>query len=225
MQLSGNLFDYVVVFWGGVLVSFTPCVYPVLPLTAGFIAGINTKGSRLMGFVISLIYVFGIAITYSALAIFASLTGKVFGQFQNHPFVYFIVSLLLLVFALAMFDKIPMPTLGLSFHEHIKAKNVWTVIVFGMASGLVIGPCTAPVLGTLLLYTASQQNIWHAVSLMFVFSYGLGASLILVGTFSGILANLPRSGAWLVRIKQIAGVILLAAAGYFMYQAVMLILL
>ena len=201
MQLSGNIFDYFIVFWSGVLVSFTPCVYPILPLTAGFIAGINTKGSKLVGFVVSLVYVLGIAITYSALAVFASLSGKVFGQFQNQPFVFITVAALLLVFALAMLDVISMPMLGFSFHEHIKTKNIWTVIVFGMASGLVIGPCTAPVLGSLLLYTASKQNIFHAVSLMFVFSYGLGASLIIIGTFSGILANLPKSGLWLKRVK------------------------
>jgi thiol:disulfide interchange protein DsbD len=219
VQLTGSITDYFIVFWAGVLVSFTPCVYPVLPLTAGFIAGINTQSSKLMGFLISLLYVLGIAVTYCALAVFASLSGQVFGQFQNQPVVYLIVALFLFVFGLALLDVINMPTVGFSFHEHLKTKNVWTVIVFGMASGLVIGPCTAPILGTLLLYVASQQNMVHGVSLMFVFSYGIGASLILVGTFTGILKNLPRSGPWLVGIKKAGGVVLLIACVYFLYQA------
>jgi len=219
MQLSGNFFDYFIVFGSGVLVSFTPCVYPVLPLTAGFIAGINTKGTKLMGFLISLIYVFGLAITYCALAVFAMLTGRAFGQIQNHPVIFIIVSIIFFIFALAMLDIISLPTVGLSFQDKIKVKNIWTVVLFGMASGLVIGPCTAPVLGGLLVYIASKQNMVHAVSLMFVFSYGVGASLILVGTFSGILANLPKSGLWLIRIKQLCGLILLLAALYFGYQA------
>jgi len=76
MELQGNFLDYFIVFWAGVLVSFTPCVYPVIPLTASFIGGINTRGTKLMGFIISLIYVFGLALTYCALAVFAALTGK-----------------------------------------------------------------------------------------------------------------------------------------------------
>ena len=114
MTLSGNIFDYFIVYWAGVLVSFTPCVYPVMPLTAGFIAGINTQGTRSMGFVLSLIYVFGLAITYSALGAFAVLTGKIFGQLQNSPIVHLIVAAVLVIFALMMFDKIPLPNFGIS---------------------------------------------------------------------------------------------------------------
>ena len=219
MQLSGNFFDYFIVFWAGVLVSFTPCVYPVMPLTASFIAGINTKGKKWMGFIISLIYVFGLALTYCALAVFAALTGKMFGQIQNSPYIFIGVANVLLFFALAMLDVIPLPALGMDVRGRIRTKNTGTVVLFGMASGLVIGACTAPILGTLLLYISSKQNILHGVSLMFVFSYGVGASLILVGTFSGLLGNLPRSGVWLVRVKQLCGVIMLVAAQYFLVKA------
>ncbi len=219
MELQGNFFDYFIVFWAGVLVSFTPCVYPVMPLTASFIAGINTKGTKLMGFVISLIYVFGLALTYCALAVFAALTGKMFGQVQNSPVIFIAVSNVLIFFSLVMFDVISIPNFGLNIHNKIKTKNIWTVILFGMASGLVVGACTAPILGTLLLYISSKQNILHGVSLMFVFSYGVGASLILVGTFSGILGNLPKSGVWLKRVKQFCGLVLIIAAEYFLIQA------
>lgn len=219
MELQGNFLDYFIVFWAGVLVSFTPCVYPVIPLTASFIAGINTKGTKLMGFIISLIYVFGLAITYCAVAVFAALTGKIFGQIQNSPIIFIVVSNILIFFSLVMFDVISIPNFGLNVHNKIKTKNIWTVILFGMASGLVVGACTAPILGALLLYISSKQNILHGVSLMFVFSYGVGASLILVGTFSGILGNLPKSGVWLTRVKQFSGLILIIAAEYFLIQA------
>ena len=219
MNLTGNIFDYFIAFWSGVLVSFTPCVYPVMPLTASFVAGFNTKGTRLMGFVISLIYVFGLASTYSTLAIFASLTGKVFGQVQNHPFIYLAVANILLFYSLVMFDVIPIPTLGFSLNNKIKTKSLWAVLLMGMASGLVVGPCTAPILGSLLLYVATKQNVFHGASLLFVFASGVGASLILVGTFSGMLSNLPKSGIWLVRIKRLSGVILLIAAEYFLIKA------
>ncbi len=219
MELTGNIFDYVIAFGAGVLVSFTPCVYPVMPLTASFIAGMNTNGTKWRGFTISLIYVLGMAITYCALAVFAALTGKIFGQIQNNPLVFLIVGNILIFFSLVMFDVISLPSVGSNFQNKIKTKNIWTIILFGMASGLIVGPCTAPILGTLLLYIASHKNIIYGVSLTFVFSYGVGASLILVGTFSGLLASLPKSGKWLVRIKQLCGVILLIATEYFLVKA------
>ncbi len=224
MELQGNLFDYFIVFWAGVLVSFTPCVYPIMPITASFIAGVNTKGTKLMGFVISLIYVLGLAIVYCALAVFAALTGKMFGQLQNSPVIFVVVANIFIFFSLVMFDVIPLPNFGSNFQNKIKVKNIWTVLLFGMASGLIVGSCTAPILGTLLLYVGSQQNIFHGVSLMFVFSYGVGASLILVGTFSGILASLPKSGVWLIRVKQFCGFVLIIAAQYFLIKAGMLLL-
>jgi len=224
MQLHGNFFDYFVVFWAGVLVSFTPCVYPVIPLTASFIAGFNTEGTKLKGFVVSLVYVFGMALTYCALAVFAALTGGLFGQLQNSPILFIVVANILIFFALVMSDMVPLPAFGAKMHDKIVHKNLWTVLVFGMAAGLVVGPCTAPVLGTLLLYVASKQNIVHGISLMFVFAYGVGASLILVGTFSGLLAILPKSGKWLVRVKQFCGLILIVAAEYFLVKAGMLLL-
>ena len=118
-----------------------------------------------------------------------------------------------------MFDVIPLPNFGFNLHHKIKTRNMWAVLLMGMASGLLVGPCTAPVLGTLLLYIASKQNILHGISLTFVFAYGVGTSLIIVGTFSGILSSLPKSGAWLTRIKQFCGFVLLVFAEYFLIQA------
>ena len=224
MELQGNFLDYFIVFWAGVLVSFTPCVYPVMPLTASFIAGVNTKGTKWMGFVLSLIYVFGLALTYCALAVFAALTGKFFGQIQNSPGAFIVIANIFIFFGLVMFDVIPVANFGVNVQNKIKIKNIWTVVLFGMASGLAVGACTAPVLGALLVYVASKQNIFHAASLMFVFSYGVGASLILVGTFSGILGNLPKSGAWLIRVKQFCGLVMIIAAEYFLIKAGMLLL-
>jgi thiol:disulfide interchange protein DsbD len=219
MQLHGNFFDYFIVFWAGVLVSFTPCVYPIVPITASFIAGANAKGTKLMGFVISLVYVLGLAIIYSSLAVFAALTGKVFGQLQNNPGVFIAVANIFLFFGLVMLDVIPLPNFGADIQGRIKIKGLGTVLLFGMASGLIVGPCTAPILGTLLLYVASQQNVLHGASLIFVFSYGVGALLILVGTFGGVLGSLPRSGPWLSRIKQFCGLVLIIAAEYFLIEA------
>ena len=219
MHLTGSFLDYLIVFWAGVLVSFTPCVYPVMPMTASFIAGMNVSGSRWMGFFLSLIYVLGMAITYCTLGLIAALGGHVFGSFQNQPATYIVIGIFFVLFGLAMLELIRLPMLGIDFRHRLKPKNFWMVIVFGMATGLAVGACTAPILGSLLVYVAKKQNVFHGASLLFVFSYGVGASLILVGTFSGLLGSLPRSGFWMVRVKQICGVFLLLAAVYFFIKA------
>jgi thiol:disulfide interchange protein DsbD len=219
MELHGNILDYFIAFWAGVLVSFTPCVYPVMPLTASFIAGMNTKGTKLMGFLLSLIYVLGLAATYCALAVFAALTGKMFGQLQNNPMIFIVVANVLIFFGLAMLDVVPLPNLGVNLRHKIKIRNTWTVLLFGMASGLVVGPCISPVLVPLMGHVALKQNVLYAVTVMFVFSYGVGASLILVGTFSGILSSLPKSGVWLTRVKQLCGLALIVFAEYFLIKA------
>ena len=223
MHLTGSIFDYFIAFASGVLVSFTPCVYPVMPITASFIAGANTTGARSRGFILSLVYVLGMAIVYVTLAVAAALTGRIFGQIQNQPFVYFIIAALLIFFALVMFDFIALPTIGGIKSHQLKPDSLWAVLSFGMVSGLVVGPCTAPVLGSLLVYVASRENIIYGSSLMFVFAYGVGFSLILVGTFSGLLSRLPKSGLWLVRIKKFCAWILLAIGVYFVYKGMALI--
>ena len=88
-----------------------------------------------------------------------------------------------------------------------------------MASGLIAGPCTAPVLGVLLAYVASTGNLFLGASLLFVFSFGMGGILLVVGTFSGVLASIPRSGNWMVVIKKTMGFFMIVLAEYFLIQA------
>ncbi|MBU0468769.1 MAG: sulfite exporter TauE/SafE family protein [Candidatus Omnitrophica bacterium] len=223
MELTGNISDYFIVFIGGILVSFTPCVYPVLPLTAAFIADANINGSKLRGFLISLVYVLGMAITYSSLAVFAALTGKIFGQVQSSPIIYALISAFLVFFSLVMFEVINMPSLGFSIKFGEKPTHIVGVFSAGMISGLIVGPCIGPVLGSILAYIAYKQNIINGVGLVFVFSYGVGLSLIIVGTFSGILPSLPRSGKWLITIKNICAIVLMLAAIYYLLKALSII--
>lgn len=210
MHLSDNLvLNYFVAFAGGVLVSLTPCVYPLMPVTAGIIGALNTQGTRFRGFVISLVYVLGLAVTYGMLAVVAGLSGKALGQLQtqlqNGPAVFLVMGAMLMVFALAMFDVIAIPSLGADVPGKIKLRNLWTVFLLGMAGGFIVGPCATPVLGSLLLLVASKKSLLYGSSLLFVYAYGVGASLILVGTFSGFLSRLPKSGRWLAVVKTVCG--------------------
>jgi thiol:disulfide interchange protein DsbD len=218
MHLNGNIFDYFIVFFTGVLLSLTPCIYPLIPVTAASIAGANTSGTRSRAFFLSSVYVLGMAVTYSLLAVVAVLTGKVFGAFQQNPWLIAGVGLVFFLFFLVMWDVLPWPSFSFSGRRE-KPATPGSLFLLGLVSGAIVGPCTAPVLGSLLIYVASRQNLAHALSLIFVFAYGLGMSLILAGTFSGFLSALPKSGIWMVRIKKAAGFVFLGAAGYYWYQA------
>lgn len=219
MTAEITIFDIFTVFGAGVIVSFTPCVYPVIPLAAASIAGVNVAGGKLRAFFLSLVYVLGLACVYCAFAVAAALTGRMFGKLQNSPVVVGLAAGLLFIFGLVMLDVIRWPGLRLKGPSGaIRPHNAWTALLAGAASGLVVGPCTAPVLGSVLLYIGSKQNILLGVFLMFVFSYGVGASLIIAGTFSGILGSFPKSGVWLVWVKRACGFVLLLASAVFFYK-------
>ena len=216
MQITGGLLDLAGAFSAGVVVSLTPCVYPLIPVTTAAIAGANVSGTRRRAFFLSLLYVLGLAITYAGLAVFAALTGKVFGALQNTPVFSFALAAIFLFFALAMIDVIPLPAFRLFTPG--KPRSLWTVLVLGIASGLAIGPCTAPVLGSLLLYVASKHNVLYGAILLFVFACGVGGTLILAGICGGMIASWPRSGVWMLWIKRAAGLVLLVFAGYYVLR-------
>ena len=219
------LLSYLAVYLGGVLVSFTPCMYPVLPITAAFI-GARGSGSRGRGFLLSLIYVLGMAVTYTLLGAIAALSGKLFGQIQASPWTSFFIGNLCILMGLSMLDvftlPIRMPEFIMRAQPRKRTAGVAGGFLVGAASGLVMGPCTAPALAVVLGYAATRQNVAFASSLMFVFAVGMGTLLILVGTFAGLLAGIPKSGVWMVRINRICGWILLGTGEYFLITAGML---
>jgi cytochrome c-type biogenesis protein len=211
---------YLAAYLGGVFVSFTPCMYPVIPITIAFI-GAHGSGSRGKGFILSIIYVFGMALTYTALGAVAALTGKLFGQIQTNPWTYFIVANICILMGLSMLEvfMLPLRTPGFLIKAHPRKKGILRSFFVGAISGLVMGPCTTPVFAVLLSYVATSQNIIFGMSLLFVFALGMGTLLIALGTFAGLLANMPKSGMWMTRISHISGWILLAAGEYFLIKA------
>jgi len=219
MNLSGSPLDFLVAFAGGVLMSLTPCVYPLIPLSASII-GISASGSRAKGFVLSFIYVTGIAITYSILGLIASLTGSIFGQISAHPLTYIIFGVLILLFGISMLD-IFVIRLPVFFRQSPnKKKGFIGTFVMGLSSGLIISPCVTPVLGSILFYLAAKKQIIYGTSLLFIFAYGMGLILIIAGTFGAFLTNLPKSGKWLAYIKKGSAIILLCFGLYFIYTGI-----
>jgi thiol:disulfide interchange protein DsbD len=215
MTLSGNPLDYLIVFLSGIVISFTPCVYPLIPISVGFI-GVTAAGSRIKGLTLSLVYVTGIAITYSLLGLIASLTGKIFGAVSTHPLTNILAGLVIIVFGLFMLD---IPGLSLpSFMKMptVKNKGHLSAFMLGLSSGLIVSPCVTPALGAILAYLITRKNILYGMTLLLTFSYGMGFLLIICGAFSSILLTLPKSGKWMVYLKRIAAFILIGMGIYFL---------
>ena len=215
---ANPLLAFIAVFLAGVGVSFTPCVYPVIPLTLGFI-GARSAGSRSKGFLLSLVYVLGMALTYAVLGAFAALTGKLFGQIGSNPWTYFLVANVCFVFGISMLGAFEIPSLSIGIQQSKNEKGgYFGAFIIGIFSGLIVGPCTAPVLATILVYVGTRQNVLYGFGLLFVFGYGVGFLMVLLGTFTGLFAALPKSGAWLERVKKIFGCILVLAGEYLLIK-------
>jgi len=217
---AGSPLAYAVVFLGGILVSFTPCIYPVLPVTVGYL-GSRTGGSRRRAFFLSAAYAFGMALTYAALGMAAGLTGSVFGEAAAHPLSYLLLGNVCILLALSMFDVFRFPTIAIRSRAGGAGSapgKMAGALVVGMLSGLVVGPCTTPVLGGLLLYVGTSGHPVLGATLLFTFALGMGLPVVALGTFAGLLANLPKAGGWTVKVQRAFGVLLLLAGEYLLVE-------
>lgn len=221
LSLNAPWLGVVLAFVGGVLAGFTPCSYPMIPITVAFV-GSRAQGRRLKGFVLSAIYVSGMAMVYSALGLVAALTGRLFGALTMNPWVYLAVGNLCLAFALIMLEVLPMPSpafLSRVQVRHIPGRDALSSFLVGGASALVVGPCTTPILGALLTLVATGKSVFWGALMLFAFAYGMGMLVILVGTFTGLMASLPRSGLWMRRIQRFFALVMIGAAEYFFVKA------
>lgn len=211
-----------IAYFGGFLVGFTPCVYPVIPVTVAFI-GARSANSRTRSFLLSLFYVLGIALTYTLLGGIAAFSGRLFGQIQANPWTYIIMANVCILMGLSMLEvfnlRLYTPAAISRFQARKKTEGCLSSFLVGILSGFVLGPCTTPVLTVLLTYVASRQNPMFGMVLLFLFSLGIGTLLILVGTFTGFLTRLPKSGPWMVRVSHLFGWIMIGVGEYFLILA------
>ncbi len=210
-------------FGAGLLTSLNPCIYPMIPITASTLAGVNVEGGRTRRrtILLTLTYVCGLALFYALLGLIAGLTGSLFGTIGASPWARLVIGNLLLVFALAMLEVIPvrLPARLSGWAGSLGGGSYPTVFLLGATSGLVAAPCGAPAFAAVLTWVATTQSAVLGFVYLFVFSLGMTALLAVVGLFSGAIAALPRAGAWMARIKQAAGVVLLLMAEYYFVKA------
>jgi thiol:disulfide interchange protein DsbD len=230
-QLSSSpLTALPILFIAGVLTSLAPCIYPMIPITAAIVGGSavgEAPRPRSQTVFLTFAYVLGLSLAYASVGLFAGLTGTLFGSVSTNPWVYFAMANLLILAALAMLEVIPVrvPAWLLTRAATAgKGGSLYGVFVMGAASGLVAAPCSAPVMAAVLTWvTATKSGVLGFVYL-FVFSLGMCTLLIMVGLFSGTVARLPRAGAWMVWIKRIFALIMLAVAEYYLVQMGLLLI-
>ncbi len=202
----------------GLLLSFTPCVLPMVPILLSIIAGQSTTAplSRQRGLALAAVYVLGMSLVYTALGVAAGLAGASLAIWLQTPWVLSIFALILAVLALSLFDvyQLQVPrVLQSSLQQRltkIPGGKYGGVFVMGMVSALIVGPCVAAPLAGVLLFISQTGDVVLGGATLFALAWGSGALLLLVGVSSGAL--LPKAGAWMNGIKYGFGVLLLATA-------------
>lgn len=221
--LSGSpLLALGVLFGAGVLTSLTPCVYPMIPITASVITGTAREDqSRARTVGLTLTYVVGMALLYAFVGLIAGLTGTLFGTVSSSPWARLAIGNVLLLFALVMLDVLPLPVPKrlLQWAGQREGGTYGAVFVLGATSGIVAAPCGAPAFAVVLTWVAATQAGVMGFLYLFVFSLGMTTLLAVVGIFSGTLALLPSSGRWMVWAKRLAALVMLVMAEYYFVQA------
>ena len=214
---AGHLWQVLGVFFGlGLLLTFTPCVLPMLPILSSLIVGVEQQPSRLRGLLLAAAYALGMALVYTALGVAAGLAGEGFAAALQTPWAIGGFALLLVVFSLSMFDvyqlRLPERFTGhmTTRCNRLPAGRVAGVFVMGGVSALIISPCvTAPLAGA-LLFISQSGDVWLGGSALFAMATGMSVPLLLLGASAG--RWVPKAGAWMHGVKRLFGVMMLAVA-------------
>ena len=232
-NLSGNPLKAIpFVFAGGVLTSLTPCIYPMIPITAAIVGGTSVsegtaRRSKWRPVALTLAYVVGLALVYSALGLFAGMTGTLFGSVSTNPWLYFAMANVLLLAALAMLDVLPVrvPRTTLEWASRTgSAGRLSGAFTMGALSGLVAAPCSAPVMAAVLTWVASTKSAALGFVDLFVFSLGMCTLLVVVGVSSGEIVRLPRAGTWMLWVKRLFALVMVGVAEYYLVKMGQLII-
>jgi thiol:disulfide interchange protein DsbD len=214
---SGSLLRTIGAFWlAGLLLAFTPCVLPMVPILSSLIAGRAGPVSRGKGFGLALAYSLGMAIVYAAFGVAAGLAGEGLAAALQNPWVLGAFALLMCGLALSMFGfyELQMPSAiqgrATAWSNRLPGGSFMGVFVMGGISALVVGPCVAAPLAGALVYISKTQDVLLGGSALFAMALGMSVPLLLVGVSAGSV--LPRAGRWMERIKQLCGMVLLGVA-------------
>jgi thiol:disulfide interchange protein DsbD len=218
---KGFLLAFLGIFVIGLALNLTPCVYPMLAVTVSlFSTQSHTKAGG--AFFKALVYVLGIATMYTALGVTAALTGGIFGELLQNSWVLAGIALLFCALALSMFGlyELQPPYWLTSRLGRSQSVGIIGIYLSGLTVGIFAAPCIGPPIIALLALVSTKGDILFAFWVFFILSLGLGFPYLLLGTFSGMLNKLPRSGIWLDWVKKIFGIMLMGLALYYLALAI-----
>ncbi|QOP44561.1 DUF255 domain-containing protein [Sulfurimonas sediminis] len=203
-------------FGAGLLLTFTPCVLPMIPILSSIIAGQGEKLTKKNGFLLSVAYVLGTALTYTLMGALAGATGEQLQSYFQNIWAIGIMSFIFFLLALSMFGffNLQMPSFIQSKLDNqtrnIKGGTFFAVFLLGLLSALILGACVSPVIISFLSVAIAQANPVLGAEMMFALSLGMGVPLLLVGLGAGYL--IPKAGAWMDYVKYFFGILLLGVA-------------
>lgn len=208
-------------FLFGLLSSLTPCVYPVIPITVAYIGSRSEGRGRGYGLFLSLAFVLGMALVYATLGAASAGFGVAFGALTQNRWVGLGVAALFLALALSMFNLFEVRTPASLTNRLERGKQAGRgrgflgALFIGAISGLVASPCIGPLILAILVAVASTGSVFLGFLYLFVYALGLGVLFVVVGTFSGVLSTLPKSGGWMDAVRVLFGALILGGAFYF----------
>ena len=216
MGEKGLFITFFLIFLGGLALNLTPCVYPIIPITVGYFGG-QAEGRKGGIIAHAILYVLGMAVTYSALGVIAAMTGSLFGAALQNPIMLIAIALVMIALALSMFDlyEFRLPSFLTNLAGGSKKGYLGTIFM-GLTVGLVAAPCIGPFILGLLTYVGEKGDVFLGFLMFFVLALGLGIPFVFLAVFSGSINKLPRSGSWMVWVRTIFGFILVAMAIYFL---------
>lgn len=214
---SGRWWQIVAGFFGaGLLLAFTPCVFPMIPILSGIIVGRNAHVSRGKAFTLSLAYTLGMCLTYTLAGVAAGLSGQLLSSALQTPAALISGALIFVVLSLSMFGfyelKLPSALENYFFNwsNRFKGGHLLSDFLMGAMSALIISPCVAAPLAGALLYISQTHDVTLGAVALFSLSLGMGVPLLLIGASAGTL--LPKAGEWMNTVRRLFGVLMLGVA-------------
>lgn len=224
LVLERSFISFIGAFGGGILASFTPCIYPVLPIVVSFLGHQSARSygrKEVLKPVLS--YFAGLSLTYGLLGAIAVFSGKMFGFWAGNRWLYLFVGNVCLAAGFVMLEWIRLPGfLNGSISIARNREGLSGAFIMGATSSLVIGPCTTPIFGTVISIALTSDTPLQSLLFIMGFSFGMGFPILVLGIFTGFVAFLPRSGPWLVTVQKICGFAMVILAQYFFVRAGML---
>ena len=209
------------VFLGGLALNLTPCVLPMIPINLAIIGAGTQAGSRSRGFLLGGVYGLAMAVVYGVLGVVVILTAGTFGTINSSPWFNLGIAVLFVALALAMFDILTIDFSRFSSNFRVAEASRGTFVVafvMGAVAALLAGACVAPVVIQVVLFSSNLYAKGTSVALALPFLLGVGMAVPWPVAGAG-LAALPKPGAWMVRVKQVFGIVILATAAYYGYES------